>query len=629
MRRLYWPIFIYSYFHLVEEFFTDESQKFFNYFKGWFVNEHADDLRKLEPVRLPEHIKEAEIVKIYRGSKYRLTVSQAAFYNMVQYLESKDIEGGHVILAVIHQWMNVVAIERAQDDRYSLAKLMARSKVVEDFPAEDEGIPGHNPGSANIEQSAGSTILTRLKLGPLPMEPELIEDVMAELEEEDSKNPPPEGVNTLLEEFKQHIKREEGEDIPNRTDIPIPASLSRDVIMEVQKVKENRDRFKIEGRTGGVAPAVSVCMFTFHNTYGQVTCIDISGDNQWVAVGTAEHYIRVFDLEGKPLASMFAGEPPEASRRLIGHSAPVYNVSFSPSIAQDREFKDMIEEPHTRPRFLLSCSADKTIRLWHMGLWQCLVVYRGHMGPVWDVCWGPFGHYFLTGSHDKCARLWSTENISCLRMFVGHDQDVSCVAFHPNNAYVFTGSDDKTVRMWAVSNGYSVRMFTGHTGYIMCIACSPSGKLLASADDQGTIILWDLAAGRLVKRMRGHGKGAISLSWSAESTVLLSGSIDGTVRVWDVAGPSDAPGQGRVLESGPGSAKIDAATGTAQTPASAGVAGASGAAGAGGGQLSKKRGKEEAVSADQISAFPTKKSPVYKVKFTRMNLAVAAGCYSP
>jgi transcription initiation factor TFIID subunit 5 len=37
--------------------------------------------------------------------------------------------------------------------------------------------------------------------------------------------------------------------------------------MEVQKIIEHRDRYKMEGRTGGVGPAVSVTMYTFHNTY--------------------------------------------------------------------------------------------------------------------------------------------------------------------------------------------------------------------------------------------------------------------------------------------------------------------------------------------------------------------------
>ena len=247
-------------------------------------------------------------------------------------------------------------------------------------------------------------------------------------------------------------------------------------------------------------------------------------------------------------------------------------------------------------------------RLWHIESWKCVVVFKGHISPVWDVQWGPFGHYFVSGGRDGTARMWSTDTIAAHRIFAGHDDSVSCVTWHPNNAYIFSASDDKTVRMWAVSNGMSVRMFTGHTGYINSIACSPSGKLLASADDSGAILIWDLGSGRLQKRMRGHKRGGIwSLSWSAESNVVISGGMDGTVRVWDVT--NDSSDKGESSTKGAAGVKVD--IGTQQ-------AGPSG---------SKKKAKEEIVSLEQIGAFATKKTPVKKVKFTRMNLALAAGCF--
>ena len=43
----------------------------------------------------------------------------------------------------------------------------------------------------------------------------------------------------------------------------------------------------------------------------------------------------------------------------------------------------------------------------------------------------------------------------------------------------------------------------------------------------------------------------------------------------------------------------------------------------------KKKNKEVMITPDQISAFPTKKTPVMKVKFTRMNLVIVGGCYDP
>ncbi|KAK5126247.1 hypothetical protein LTR85_010482 [Meristemomyces frigidus] len=613
--RLEWPIFIHSFLECVSDCYYDDAQNFFNEFRGDFEEERGQELQQLAKISMPEHVQSNELAKTYREHQYAVALSSMANATLVEFLETRERDGGSVISTLLQSHVKIVTMNRATSAR-GLQKLMEEKEAENKRGVmwQGEGIPGHFPGSANTDPNASSA-LSKLSLAAMPMDPDLMEDVRANLGHEDSLHPPAPGQNSLVDQFEQNIKQEPLDDAaPNRDAIPFPPSTARDVAMEVQKVRENRDRFRIEGRTGGVGPGISVTMFTFHNTFDSVNCIEFSGDNTLAAIGTAESYIRVWSLDNRALTSPL--DPPgfqaSSSRRLIGHSGPVYGLSFSPSAAA----AEPATNGHTtspgasdsQPRYMLSCSADSTIRLWSLDTWTNLVVYRSHNSPVWDVRFSPQGHYFVSCSADRTARLWSTPQIAPLRLFVGHDSDVEAIAWHPNGAYVFTGSGvgDKTLRVWSVTRGEQVRIFTGHTGNITAVACAPNGHVVASADDKGDIMLWDLRTGQRTKTLRGHARGGIwSLDWSVESTVLGSGGADKTVRVWDVQ-PNKETQTKANGESGTGT-KIDGAT----------VA------------VVNKTGKAKGpiVSPDQISCFQTKKSPVYKVRFTQMNLVMAGGAY--
>ncbi|KAK3110706.1 Transcription initiation factor TFIID subunit 5 [Teratosphaeriaceae sp. CCFEE 6253] len=620
LSRILWPLFVHCFVETIADCFPAEGHRFFQEFRKPFDDEHRDDLRALANVLEPEHVQHNDIAQLYRTNKYRLTFSKMGFATLVEFLETKESEGGKGINFLINNHLDIHTVDRAAiGGARGLQRLMDERHGNEHAPAEDEGIPGHHPGSANLRPDAPGT-LGKLQLAPMRMELDLMDDVKAELNHEDSIHPPPPDRSTLIDQFEQRIKIEPSEDVaPPRDSIPFPPSTARDVAMEVQKVKENRDRFRIEGKTGGVGPGISVTMFTFHNTFDSVNCVEFSDDNTLAAVGTTESYIRVWSLENRALASPHDSPDYQtsSSRRLIGHSGPVYALSFSPSAAVPEPITngdtDYHASPESRPRYMLSCSADTTIRLWCLETWSNLVVYRSHNSPVWDVRFCPHGHYFASASADRTARLWSTPQIAPLRVFAGHDSDVESLAWHPNGAYIFTaaGVGDKTVRMWRITDGNQVRIFTGHAGNITSLACAPNGHVVASADDKGVVILWDLRTGRLVKRMRGHGAGGIwSLDWSVESTVLVSGGADNSIRVWDIQPSKDA--QAKTNGEAGGVAKLDG------TAAGAGTVG----------KVGKVKGREQATP-DMISDFKTKRSPVYKVRFTQMNLVVAGGAYLP
>lgn len=130
-----------------------------------------------------------------------------------------------------------------------------------------------------------------------------------------------------------------------------------------------------------------------------VNCVAVNDDTTYAAAGTADSCIQLFNLESQPRAAsaQISHDASSASldcrdvpvRRLWGHSGPVYGLSFS----CDR-------------RIMYSCGCDGTMRGWVMLDGSNLVVWHGHMQPVWDVQACPRGHWIASGGGDWTVKLW-------------------------------------------------------------------------------------------------------------------------------------------------------------------------------------------------------------------------------
>jgi transcription initiation factor TFIID subunit 5 len=258
----------------VEKGYTEDAKTYLNSLKYHFESVHGDDLKVFATVTLRQHVRENAVTKLYRDNRYKIPLNVHIAGSLFHFLQKEADAGGDVISHILENRCEVSVQARGPIEPYSFEAIYRRAQNLDlDEVDAEEGIPGVFTGVTNRDVL---DVTVPLKLGPMPMEPELRDDVRAELEEQDQKTPPADGFPTLVEEFDKQIKREESADAPPRSELPLPPSRARDVVMEIQKVRENRDRFKIEGRTGGVGVPVSACIFTFHNTLGRYVYIVLS-----------------------------------------------------------------------------------------------------------------------------------------------------------------------------------------------------------------------------------------------------------------------------------------------------------------------------------------------------------------
>ncbi|KAH9484145.1 RNase P and RNase MRP subunit [Psilocybe cubensis] len=84
-------------------------------------------------------------------------------------------------------------------------------------------------------------------------------------------------------------------------------------------------------------------------------------------------------------------------------------------------------------RFLATCSADTTVKIWSISPNYELKfekVLAGHQRWVWDCAFSADSAYLVTASSDHTARLWEMASGETVRQYNGHHKAAVCCALH-------------------------------------------------------------------------------------------------------------------------------------------------------------------------------------------------------
>lgn len=268
-----------------------------------------------------------------------------------------------------------------------------------------------------------------------------------------------------------------------------------------------------------------------------INSLAFSSDGQWLASGSADHTVRVWDLAGQPGGWPKAddGTLQVPGQTLEGHTGTVAKLAFVP-----------------RPDGLLtlvSASYDQKLRLWRREAgrrWDTAGVLTGHTDAVFSVAVSPDGRTLASASSDSSVRLWDARQGRFRKVLgeiggaVGNSAEI---AFTPDGQALVAAADNNWggSHVWRVPDGRELAKFEGHDNTVYSVAVTEvpesatdakagergGGTLVASAGGNNhEIFLWDAGTGRSLGQVAGVGRAVLAVALSPDARWLAWGNVN-------------------------------------------------------------------------------------------------------
>lgn len=181
--------------------------------------------------------------------------------------------------------------------------------------------------------------------------------------------------------------------------------------------------------------------------------------------------------------------------------------------------------------YLVTASADHTLKLWDSPTWREIRTYRGHKGPVSSCAVSASGERIASGSRDGTVRIWNTDSHEPPVILEGTGDWVTHVLW--NGERVISASAG-TVLVHDPGRRAVVESFSSNGGVICSMGIASDGSRLICGMANGAVGICDLGSGSPMILLGGHSAAVRCCALSRDGLFAYTGSMDRTVRIWDI-----------------------------------------------------------------------------------------------
>ena len=228
----------------------------------------------------------------------------------------------------------------------------------------------------------------------------------------------------------------------------------------------------------------------------------ISNNNRWLACGTANSLIQLFDLSSGSKTPVV----------LKGHNGIVGSLAFTP----DNQF------------LISACTDDRSVRIWRLSDRTSTVIATTE-SRVRSIDVSPDGNIIAGGTEEGTILFWDRKNNNSQQK-IADDPGNSfyTVAFSHDGRYLAAGDKSGHVDIWNVATGKMIRDLAGQNARIMEVKFSPDNSLVASASYDGTVAIRNMAqlSGTPVI-LNEHHSWVLAVAFSPDGSFIASSSDKG------------------------------------------------------------------------------------------------------